>query len=132
MKTGVSAALVAPIHPDSLKRGFTEIPKITEAFENWRKNPHGALPANRHEMIVSLMEAAIDYYTRQTRQEVPDYVRVAGKFLKWLAFKGSCSRICIISSLPRSAMDEDFGYHVHEFFRTMPGPTIPLIRRLCF
>src|SRR5208283_2805133 len=66
MKTGVSAALLAPIHPDSLKRGFTEIPKITEAFEGWRKDTD-APPQNRHDIIVSLMGAAIDYYTRQTR-----------------------------------------------------------------
>ena len=118
MKTGVTAALVAPVHPDSLKRGFTEIPKISEAFENWRKDPDGDLPQNRHEMIVSLMAAAIDYYTRQTRQEVPDYVRVTwAKFLrKWLAFKGELlPDLYHLVSAARSAMDEDFGYHVHEF-----------------
>ena len=69
-------------------------------------------------MIVSLMEAAIDYYTRQTRQEVPDYVRVTwAKFLrKWLAFKGELlPDLYHLVSAARSAMDEDFGYHVHEF-----------------
>ncbi len=118
MRTGVNAALVAPVHPDSLKKGFTEIPRITEAFEKWRKDPGEDPPQNRHDMIVSLMEAAIGYFTRQTRQEVPNYVRVTwAKFLrKWLAYKGELlPDLYHLVSAARSAMDEDFGYYVHEF-----------------
>ena len=50
MKTGVEAAVVAPMHPESLKKGFTEIPRITETFENWRVNPDEPPPVNRHEL----------------------------------------------------------------------------------
>jgi hypothetical protein len=118
MKTGVKAALVAPVHPDSLKKGFTEIPKITEAFENWRQDPTKSPPVNRHDAIVSLMEESAEYFTRQTRQEVPEYARVAwAKFLrKWLSFKGELlPDLYHLVSSARSAMDEDFAYHVHEF-----------------
>ncbi len=118
MKTGVSAAITAPVHPDSLKKGFTEIPRITEVFENWRKEPGAHQPKNRHELIVSLMEASAAYFTRQTHQEVPDYVRVTwAKFLrKWLNFKGDVlPDLYHLVAAARSAMDEDFAYHVHEY-----------------
>jgi len=118
MKTGVKAAVVAPMHPDSLKKGFTEIPKITEAFEKWRCNPGDAHPDNRHEMILSLMEAAAAYFSRQTHQEVPDYVRVSwARFLrKWLKFKGwLLPDLYHLVSAARSSLDEDFAYHVHEY-----------------
>lgn len=129
MKTGVTAAITAPVHPDSLKRGFTEIPKITEAFENWRKDPDSPHPENRHEMILSLMEAAAAYYTRQTHQEVPDYVRVTwSKFLrKWLSFKGQLlPDLYHLVSAARSAMDEDFAYHVHEYLSDYAWANDPL------
>ena len=118
MKTGVSAAVVAPIHPDSLKKGFTEIPKITEIFENWRKSGETEPPENRHELVISLMEAAAAYFSRQTHQEVPEYVRLTWvKFLrKWLAYKGEMlPDLYHLVSSARSSMDEDFAYHVHEY-----------------
>lgn len=118
MKTGVSAAVVAPIHPDSLKKGFTEIPKITEVFEKWRNNREAQPPENRHELVISLMEASAAYFTRQTHQEVPDYVRLTwAKFLrKWLSFKGEMlPDLYHLVSSARSSMDEDFAYHVHEY-----------------
>ncbi len=118
MKTGVSAAVVAPIHPDSLKKGFTEIPKITEIFENWRKSGEAEPPENRHELVISLMEAAAAYFSRQTHQEVPEYVRLTWvKFLrKWLAYKGEMlPDLYHLVSSARSSMDEDFAYHVHEY-----------------
>ncbi len=118
MKTGVSAAVVAPLHPDSLKRGFSEIPRITEAFENWRKDPNEPAPENRHELILSLMDSSASYFTRETRQEVPDYTRLTwAKFLrKWLAHKGRIlPDLYHLVAAARAAMDEDFAYHVHEF-----------------
>ncbi len=118
MKTGVSAAVAAPLHPDSLKKGFTEVPRLTEVFENWRKTPDAPHPDNRHELILSLMEASAAYFTQQTHQEVPDYVRVTwAKFLrKWLNFKGEIlPDLYHLVAAARSAMDEDFAYHVHEY-----------------
>lgn len=118
MKTRVSAAVVAPIHPDSLKKGFTEIPKITETFENWRSDDEAQPPQNRHELVISLMEAAAEYFTRQTHQEVPEYVRLTwARFLrKWLSFKGEMlPDLYHLVSSARSSMDEDFAYHVHEY-----------------
>jgi hypothetical protein len=129
MKTAVSAAITAPVHPDSLKKGFTEIPRITEAFENWRMDPEGSPLSNRHEMIVSLMEQAAAYYTRQTHQEVPDYVRVTwAKFLrKWLSYKGELlPDLYHLVSAARSAMDEDFAYHVHEYLSDYAWANDPL------
>ncbi len=118
MKTGVAAAVVAPLHPDSLKKGFSEIPKITETFENWRKDPEAPPPENRHELILSLMDASAAYFSRKTRQEVPEYVRLTwAKFLrKWLAFKGEMlPDLYHLVAAARAALDEDFAYHVHEF-----------------
>lgn len=118
MKTGVKAAVAAPVHPDSLKKGFTEIPRITESFENWRKNPEDPPPPNRHDMILSLMEDSAAYYARQTHDEVPEYVRVTwSKFLrKWLKFKGRLlPDLYHLVASARGAMDEDFAYHVHEY-----------------
>jgi len=129
MKTGVSAAVVAPLHPDSLKKGFSEIPKITEVFENWRKNPADPPPKNRHELILSLMEASAAYFRRQTRQEVPEYVRVTwARFLrKWLAFKGEIlPDLYHLVAAARAAMDEDFAYHVHEFVSDYAWANDPL------
>ncbi|HMK34179.1 MAG TPA: hypothetical protein VK463_03860 [Desulfomonilaceae bacterium] len=129
MKTGVKAALTAPVHPDSLKKGFTEIPKITEAFEHWRTSPGDPPPENRHEMIVSLMQASVDYFVRQTRQEVPEYARVTwAKFLrKWLSFRGELlPDLYHLVSSARSAMDEDFAYHVHEFLSDYEWANDPL------
>lgn len=118
MKTGVRAAVTAPVHPDSLKKGFTEIPRVTETFEKWRKSPEDPPPINRHEMILDLMERASAYFSHTTRQEVPEYVRVTWvKFLrKWLKFKGwLLPDLYHLVVAARSAMDEDFAYHVHEF-----------------
>lgn len=118
MKTGVKAAVLAPVHPDSLKKGFTEIPRITEAFEKWREDPDQPTPMNRHDMILDLMDRASDYYTRETRDDVPDYVRVAwAKFLrKWLKFKGRLlPELYHLVASARAAFDEDFAYHVHEY-----------------
>ncbi len=106
MKTGIKAALTAPIHPDSLKKGFTEIPKITETFENWRSNPENPPPENRHDMIISLMRASADYFVRETKQEIPEYVRITwAKFLrKWLSYKGELlpdlTILCLAPALP--------------------------------
>ncbi len=129
MRTGVEAAITAPMHPDSLKKGFTDIPRITEAFENWRTNPDQEPPVNRHEQILSLMRESAAYYARQTRDEVPDYVRVTwAKFLrKWLRFKGRVlpDMYQLVSSA-RSAMDEDFAYHVHEFLSEYSWANDPL------
>lgn len=118
MKTGVSAAVVAPLHPESLKKGFSEIPRITELFEKWRSTPDDPPPPNRHELIVELMEAASAYFAHQTHQEVPEYVRLTwAKFLrKWLAYRGELlPDLYHLVSSARSAMDEDFAYHVHEY-----------------
>ncbi len=118
MKTGVRAAVTAPVHPDSLKKGFTEIPQITERFEKWRKTPNEPPPFNRHDMILELMDGAAQYFTKTTRQEVPEYVRVTWvRFLrKWLKFRGRLlPDLFHLVSSARSAMDEDFAYHVHEY-----------------
>jgi hypothetical protein len=118
MKTGVSAAVVAPLHPDSLKKGFTEIPRITEAFEKWRATPDAPAPENRHDLILSLMDEAAEYFSRETRQEVPEYVRLTwAKFLrKWLSYKRMLlPDLYHLVAAARSAMDEDFAYHVHSF-----------------
>ena len=119
LKTGVNAAVLAPLHPDSLKKGFTEIPRITEAFERWRNAPDEPPPVNRHELILSLIEQASAHFTRQTRQEVPEYARLTWvKFLrKWLSLKGEIlPDLYHLVASARSAMDEDFAYHVHEYF----------------
>ncbi len=129
MRTGVRAAVAAPLHPDSLKRGYTEIPKITEAFENWRKDPEKDPPINRHEMILSLMEESAAYFSRQTHQDVPEYVRITwAKFLrKWLKLKGRLlPDLYHLVSAARSAMDEDFAYHVHEFLSDFTWANDPL------
>ena len=112
------AALVAPLHPDTLKKGFTDIPRITEAYEDWRQDQETEFPPNRHEQIISLMKETIEYYARQTRQEIPEYVRLTwAKFLrKWLKAKGMILPDLfhlVISA--RASMDEDLAYHAHEF-----------------
>jgi len=129
MKTGVEAAVTAPLHPDSLKKGFTEIPRITEVFERWRREPKEPPPVNRHDMILKLMEDSAAYYSRQTRDEVPDYVRVTwAKFLrKWLKFKGRLlPDLYGLVAAARAAMDEDFAYHVHEYLSDYPWSSDPL------
>jgi hypothetical protein len=129
MKTGVTAAVPAPLHPDSLKKGFSEIPRITEAFEVWRKNPSEPAPENRHDLILSLMDSAANYFARETRQEVPDYVRLTwAKFLrKWLAHKGRVlPDLYHLVAAARAAMDEDFAYHVHEFLSDYEWSNDPL------
>jgi len=129
IRTGVKAAVSAPVHPDSLKKGFTEIPRITETFEKWRQDPSTLSPENRHDMILSLMEASAAYFTAQTRQEVPDYVRVTwSKFLrKWLGFKGDLlPDLYQLVSSARSAMDEDFAYHIHEYLSEYAWANDPL------
>jgi len=118
VKTGVKAAQLAPLHPDSLKKGFTDIPRITEMFERWRVHPDGPPPANRHELILRLMEEAAGYYARETHDTVPDYVRVTwAKFLrKWLKTKALLlPDLYHLVAAARAAMDEDFAYHVHEY-----------------
>lgn len=129
MKTGISAAVLAPVHPDSLKKGFTEIPKITEVFERWRQDPGESQPENRHELIIQLMRAAADYFEAQTRQEVPEYVYLTWvRFLrKWLTFRGNVlPDLYHLVSSARSAMDEDFAYHVHEFLADYTWSNDPL------
>ncbi len=118
MKTGVKAAMVAPLHPDSLKKGFTEIPRITELFEQMRIDGDSEGIRNRHSLIVELMEEAANYFSRQTRQDVPEYVRLTwAKFLrKWLPVKGAVlPDLYHLVAAARAAMDEDFAYHVHEY-----------------
>jgi len=129
MRTGVNAAVLAPLHPGSLKKGFTEIPRITEAFEKWRQDTRLSAPPNRHEMIVSLMGEAAAYYTRQTRDEVAAYVRVTwASFLrKWLSFKGELlPDLYHLVAGARAAMDEDFAYHVHEYLADYEWSNDPL------
>ncbi len=112
------AALVAPLHPDTLKKGFTDIPRITEAYEDWRQDQETEFPPNRHEQIISLMKEAIEYYARQTRQEIPEYVRLTwAKFLrKWLkAKKMILPDLFHLVISARASMDEDLAYHAHEF-----------------
>jgi hypothetical protein len=75
------------------------------------------------------MDAAAAYFARQTRQEVPDYVRVSwAKFLrKWLRYKGELlPDLYHLVSSARSAMDEDFAYHVHEFLSDYEWANDPL------
>ncbi|MGB9615989.1 MAG: hypothetical protein ACPL7J_01590 [Desulfomonilaceae bacterium] len=118
MNIQVLAATTAPLHPDSLKKGFTEIPRLTEAYERWRKTPTSEGLVNRHELILSLMKSACDYYERQTRQEVPDAARLTwARFLrKWLRYKGLLlPDLYHLAASARAAMDEDFAYHVHEY-----------------
>lgn len=112
------APVVAALHPETLKKGFTEIPRITEAYEDWRQDQETEFPCDRHEQIIKLMAEAIQYYGQQTRQEIPEYVRLTwAKFLrKWLRAKGMILPDLfhlVISA--RAAMDEDLAYHVHEF-----------------
>lgn len=129
MKTGVKAAVTAPLHPDSLKKGFTEIPRITEIFEHWRSQPDAPHPQNRHELILELMNESRAYFERQTHQEVPEYVRATwSKFLrKWLGFKGMIlPDLYHLVSAARSAMDEDFAYHVHEYLADYTWTNDPL------
>lgn len=129
MKTGVNAAVLAPLHPDSLKKGFSEIPRITEQFEKWRLSPEDPPPVNRHELVLAFMDEAAAYFGRQTRQEVPEYVRLTWvKFLrKWLSFKGELlPDLYHLVAAARSAMDEDFAYHVHEFFSEYEWANDPL------
>ena len=112
------AALVAPLHPDTLKKGFTDIPRITEAYEDWRQDQETEFPPNRHEQIISLMKEAIEYYARQTRQEIPEYVRLTwAKFLrKWLKAKRMILPDLFHLVISAHAfMDEDLAYHAHEF-----------------
>jgi len=118
MNTRVLAATLAPLHPDSLKKGFTEIPRLTEAYETWRKAPTPEGLVNRHELILSLMKSACDYYERQTKQEAPDAARLTwARFLrKWLRYKGLLlPDLYHLVASARSALDEDFAYHVHEY-----------------
>ncbi len=117
MKTGVKAVVSAPLHPESLKKGFGDIPRLLEAFEEWRTAPASPLE-NRHELILGFMENAAAYFTSRTREEVPDYVRVTWfKFLrKWLHYRGEVlPDLYELVAAARSAMDEDFAYHVHEY-----------------
>ncbi len=118
MRPSVRAMAWAPLHPDSLKKGFIEIPRITEIFENWRQAPDQGEPENRHELIIQVMKAASKYFEAQTHQEVPDYALLAWfRFLrKWLRLKGEIlPDMYHLVAAARSAMDEDFAYHVHEF-----------------
>jgi len=129
MKTGVEAAVVAPMHPESLKKGFTEIARITETFENWRVKPEEPPPVNRHELILSLMRESAAYFSRQTREEVPEYVRVTwAKFLrKWMKFRGEVlPDLYRLVASARAAMDEDFAYHVHEYLSEYAWANDPL------
>ncbi len=118
INTSVLAATLAPLHPDSLKKGFTEIPQITEAYETWRKDQKTGGLLNRHELIISLMKSSCEYYEKQTKQEVPENVRITwAKFLrKWLRYKGLLlPDLYHLVASARSALDEDFAYHVHEY-----------------
>ena len=118
MDTQVMAATSAPLHPDSLKKGFFEIPRLTEAYEEWRKNSKDSGLINRHELILSLMRSACDYYEKQTRQEVAETSRLTWvRFLrKWLRYKGLLlPDLYHLVASARAAMDEDFAYHVHEY-----------------
>jgi hypothetical protein len=49
MKVDNAKSVVAPLHPESLRKGFTEIPRITENYENWRRDRDTDFPADRHE-----------------------------------------------------------------------------------
>jgi hypothetical protein len=128
MKTGVKAAMAAPLHPESLKKGFTDIPRITETFEYWRQTGGNGIIPNRHEQIIKVMHDSVDYYSNQTHQEVPDYVRTTwAKFLrKWLPRKGEVlPDLYHLVASARSAMDEDFAYHVHEYLADYPWANDP-------
>jgi hypothetical protein len=118
MKVDNAKSVVAPLHPESLRKGFTEIPRITENYENWRRDRDTDFPADRHEQIIDLMKEAIDYYGRHTRQKLPEYVRSTwSKFLrKWLkAKKLIMPDLFHLVVSARAAMDEDLAYHVHEY-----------------
>ncbi len=118
IKIESAKSVVAPLHPETLKKGFTEIPRITENFENWRRDKDTDFPLDRHEQIVDLMKEAIEYYGTQTRQKIPVYVRSTwSKFLrKWLkAKKLVMPDLFHLVVSARASMDEDFAYHVHEF-----------------
>jgi hypothetical protein len=114
----VAAAVIAPLHPDSLKRGFTEIPKITEAFELWRADPTAEGLLNMHDMIIGLMEQCTAYYEKETHEAVPDYAKVTWfRFLrKLLRYKGEVlPDLYYLVSSARASVDEDFAYHAHEY-----------------
>lgn len=118
MKTGVKRALANSLHPESLKKGFSEIPRILQVFEEARHSGAQIEIPDRHELIVELMGASIKYFESASHQEVPDYVRTTwSRFLrKWLASKKRLlPDLYHLVSSARSAMDEDFAYHVHEF-----------------
>lgn len=118
MKTGVRKALSNSLHPESLKKGFSEIPKILQIFEEQRLSGSDIRIPDRHELIVDLMASSIKYFESVSHQEVPDYVRITwAKFLrKWLvAKKRLFPDLYHLVSSARSALDEDFAYHVHEY-----------------
>lgn len=118
MKTGVKKALSNSLHPESLKKGFAEIPKILQIFEEQRLSGADIRIPDRHELIVDLMASSIKYFESVSHQEVPDYVRITwAKFLrKWLATKKRIiPDLYHLVSSARSALDEDFAYHVHEY-----------------
>lgn len=118
LKTGVKRALANSLHPESLKKGFSEIPRILQVFEEARVGASEIEIPNRHDLIVELMGSSVKYYESISRQEVPDYVRLTwSRFLrKWLASKNRLlPDLYHLVSSARSAMDEDFAYHVHEY-----------------
>ncbi|MGD9817127.1 MAG: hypothetical protein AB7V04_00350 [Desulfomonilaceae bacterium] len=118
MKTGVKRALANSLHPESLKKGFSEIPKILQAYEEARESGESVEIPNRHDLIINLMGASIKYFESFSHQETPDYVRLTwSRFLrKWLSSKKMLlPDLYHLVSSARSAMDEDFAYHVHEF-----------------
>ena len=129
MRTRIKAAVGAPLHPDSLKKGFTEIPRVTRIFEDWRADPEQPAPENRHEIILSLMDGSVEYFVRQTHQDLPEYVRATwSKFLrKWLNFKGELlPDLYHLVAGARAALDEDFAYHVHEYLSDYTWANDPL------
>jgi hypothetical protein len=118
MKLGVTTAAIAPLHPDSLKRGFTEIPRITEAFERWREAPSSEGLINRHDLIIRLMMECAAYYERETHEQVSEQVKVGWfRFLrKLLRYKGELlPDLYYLVASARAAFDEDFAYHAHEY-----------------
>ncbi len=118
MKTGVKRALANTLHPESLKKGFSEIPRLLEVYEKARSEGSEIELPNRHDLLVDLMGSSIKYFESVSHQEAPDYVRLTwSRFLrKWLAAKRKLlPDLYHLVSSARSAMDEDFAYHVHEF-----------------
>lgn len=118
LKTGVKRALANALHPESLKKGFSEIPRLLEVYEQARASGENIAISNRHDLIVELMASSVKYFESVSHQEVPDYVRTTwSKFLrKWLASKNQLlPDLYHLVSSARSAMDEDFAYHVHEY-----------------